>query len=362
MAVSAEGKLAQLFAFLELLSCAASVMDRSGRIVGVNERCCQMMGRHRDRIEGAMLESFYEEDPEARQSIRKGIETFEFARDMEFYLPQPDGTRRPVVSSARPLQIYGPLADYRVVTMFDITAQKDAEESVREQYHHIMDLSNTVIDQARELKSYNQDLEARVLQRTEQLRQANMSAIYMLAVAAEAKDADTGLHVRRIERYAAELARTLGVGERIASEIGYSSILHDVGKLHTPDVILKKPGPLTAEERLTMQEHTMAGERIISTDPFFATARSIARHHHENWDGTGYPDRLAKEAIPLAARIVHLVDVYDALTSARSYKISWSAERAMDHIRQSAGGMFDPELVKAFEACHAGLAKPDSAS
>ena len=156
------------------------------------------------------------------------------------------------------------------------------------------------------------------------------------------------LHVRRIERYAQSLARAAGLSITDSTEIGYSSILHDVGKLHTPDLILKKPGPLTPDERRTMETHTVTGERIISQDAFFATARAIARHHHENWDGSGYPDRLAKDAIPLPARIVHLVDVYDALTSTRPYKISWTPQRALESIRTSAGTMFDPDLVETF--------------
>ncbi|HZZ41976.1 MAG TPA: HD domain-containing phosphohydrolase [Tepidisphaeraceae bacterium] len=340
--------LEQILGVLQSLSCGASVLDRSGRIISVNERCCQMMGRHRDRIEGRLLEDFYDQDPEARANIRKGMETFEFARDMEFYLPQPDGTRRPVVSSARPLQVYGPLADFRVVTMFDITAQKNAEEQVREQYNHIVELSNTVIDQARELKAYATNLEKRVEQRTEDLRVANLQAITMLAVAAEAKDTDTGLHVRRLQHYAAHLARTLGLPDADATEIGYSAILHDVGKLHVPDQILKKPGPLTADERLEMEQHTIIGHRIISPEPFFDVARDIARHHHENFNGTGYPDRIGGENIPLPARIVHLVDVYDALTSVRPYKASWAPAEAAASIRDGAGRMFDPRLVEAF--------------
>src|SRR5206468_3740819 len=135
--------------------------------------------------------------------------------------------------------------------------------------------------------------------RTAERHEANMDAIYMLAVASESKDEDTGAHVRRLERYSRTLARELGFGEREAETVGYSAILHDIGKIHVPDHILKKPGPLTDDERRVIQEHTLAGEHILSVKPFFHMARRIARHHHENWDGSGYPDRAAGADIPV---------------------------------------------------------------
>jgi putative two-component system response regulator len=172
----------------------------------------------------------------------------------------------------------------------------------------------------------------------------------MLAIASEAKDLDTGRHVRRIQRYARLLARELGLNESDAAALGYAAVLHDVGKMHVPDHILKKPGPLTPDERREMQEHTVVGERIICDKPFFTPARRIARSHHENWDGSGYPDRLAGHQIPLEARIVHLADVYDALTSPRVYKRAWSGYDAAQVLLESSGRMFDPEVVAAFSS------------
>lgn len=352
-AAAAGSALSQFVRFLEALNCAAAVIDRAGRFVAVNDRCCQMMGRPREQIEGRAVEDFYD-DPAAREAIRQRVGSFGGSAGREFYLPLPDGTRRPVVSTARPLEADGGRrSEYGVVTMFDITEQKESERQTREQYHHIVELTDTVIEQARELKTYARDLEQRVEQRTQQLRQANLHAIYMLAVAAEAKDLDTGQHVRRIEHYSRRLATGLGWGERDAAEVGYSSILHDVGKMHVPDAILKKPGRLTEEETALMRQHTVAGERIISTDPFFTMARKIARSHHENWDGSGYPDGLAGEAIPLAARVVHVADVFDALTSDRTYKRAWAAEEAVRAIRDGSGQMFDPAVVEAFERTYA---------
>jgi HD-GYP domain-containing protein (c-di-GMP phosphodiesterase class II) len=127
-----------------------------------------------------------------------------------------------------------------------------------------------------------------------------------------------------------------------------AAILHDVGKMHVPDSILQKPGPLTPEERAVMEGHTIAAERILANRPFYAPARRVARSHHENWDGSGYPDKLAGDSIPLEARVVHLVDVYDALVNARPYKEAWPHERAVDFIRDQTGRMFEPTIVEAF--------------
>jgi len=225
---------------------------------------------------------------------------------------------------------------------------KKAEADLRNQYRIIADLSNTILSQALNLRDYSHELEERVSERTADLHRANMDALYMLAVASESKDQDTGDHVRRMQRACTLLAREMGLPAAEAERIGYSAILHDVGKIHVPDHILKKPGPLTEEERAAIQEHTVAGERILAESPFFEMARQIARSHHENWDGSGYPDRAGRLEIPVEARIVHLADVYDALTTTRVYKSAWTTEDAAGVIAESSGRMFDPEVVKAF--------------
>jgi putative nucleotidyltransferase with HDIG domain len=230
---------------------------------------------------------------------------------------------------------------------------READARLREQYTAVSRLSDTVLEQALSLKHHAHDLEAKVRERTAELEAAHLDTIFMLALASEAKDEDTGLHLRRIERSSRLLAMELGLAPRQAEALGRAAVLHDVGKMHVPDRILKKPGPLTDDERDVMREHTVAGERILLDRPFFSTARRIARSHHENWDGTGYPDRLQRDAIPLEARIVHLVDVYDALTSVRVYKPAWNAEEALRHIKSSAGTHFDPSVVRAFLHVHA---------
>ena len=145
------------------------------------------------------------------------------------------------------------------------------------------------------------------------LKDANIEAILMLARACEARDEDTGNHVMRISYYSTALAKELGLEESFIKALGVASILHDVGKIHIPDCILRKQGSLTDEERKEMKTHSLYGSKIFGDSEFFRLAKEIARWHHENWDGTGYPDGLKGKAIPISARIVRLADSYDAL-------------------------------------------------
>ncbi|MGZ8903913.1 MAG: HD-GYP domain-containing protein, partial [Methylobacter sp.] len=124
------------------------------------------------------------------------------------------------------------------------------------------------------------------------------------------------------------------------------SMLHDIGKLATPDAILKKPAELSAEEWDVMKEHPLSGVRILGNNPFYETAREISAGHHENYDGSGYPHGLSGDDIPLPARIVKIADVFDALTTQRPYKQPWPMETAIIHIESHAGMMFDPEVVE----------------
>jgi putative two-component system response regulator len=345
---SANGALESIRQLLAALNCGAALIDRGGQIVHVNARLCAMMRRTCEQVVGANVLDLYSDDAD-RAVVQKSLEHFDERAEEEFVLPLPDGKKLPIISSARPLSSRPPLSDYRIVTMIDISRQKEAEEQSREQYQLVLEMSDTLLQQALELKRYSQTLEDRVKQRTAELHDAHMDAIYMLAIASEAKDTDTGAHVRRVQKQSFELAKKMGFSSSEAESIGYSSILHDVGKIHVPDDILTKPGPLDERERARMQLHTLAGERILSASSFFERARKIARAHHENWDGSGYPDGLNRTAIPIEARIVHLVDVYDALTHERVYKPAWTQPQAMEVVQEGRGVMFDPEVVDAFE-------------
>lgn len=230
---------------------------------------------------------------------------------------------------------------------------RETQESLATQNKIMADLSDVVIEQATQLKRHADELELRVAERTADLDAAHADAVFMLAVASEQKDSATGDHIRRVESLTTGLARRLGFDRAAATAMGRAAILHDVGKLHVPDAVLQKPGPLTDAERVIVQEHTVAGERILIDRAAFAVARKIARSHHEDWAGTGYPDGLAGEAIPIEARIVHVVDVYDALVNARPYKSAWAPAAALDHMARQAGTMFDPRVIGAFVDMHA---------
>ena len=238
--------------FLEALNCGALVVSRAGQVTRANRRMCRMMQRLPRDLVGKSLIDFYDA-PESRAFILDRRANFDRPWEGEFYLPQPDGSRRPVIISSRVLGAEPPLCDLRLVTLTDISVQKHAEARLKEQYDVIANLSTTILDQAVDLKDYSHTLEARVAERTAALHEANLDAIYMLAVASEAKDEDTGRHVRRIRRYAKALAAEMGIAAGDAEEIGYSAVLHDVGKMHVPDHILKKPGPLTPAASASLQ-------------------------------------------------------------------------------------------------------------
>lgn len=174
------------------------------------------------------------------------------------------------------------------------------------------------------------------------------SAVDMLAEIAEYKDKATGGHVNRLDYYTKTTAIALGVSEEQAVLFGKASRLHDVGKVGIPDHILSKPGKLTAEEFEIIKTHTTLGANILGHDPAFELARQIALHHHERWDGQGYPDAILASGLPLVTRIVSVVDVFDAMISWRPYKQPWLISDARDAIIVGAGTQFDPEVVKAF--------------
>ncbi|MEO5329827.1 MAG: DUF3369 domain-containing protein [Magnetococcus sp. THC-1_WYH] len=186
----------------------------------------------------------------------------------------------------------------------------------------------------------------------DELEGANRRAMRMLAVAAEFKDTETGDHVKRLARQTIETALELGCSEEVALEMGQASMMHDIGKIGIPDAVLLKPGKLTADEFEVIKSHPGIGAAILSEDGNFKVALQVALSHHERWDGTGYPSGLKGEEIPLAARIVSVVDVFDALVSARPYKKAWPVADALAEIRRGSGSHFDPTVVAAFLRTH----------
>ena len=173
-----------------------------------------------------------------------------------------------------------------------------------------------------------------------------------LAVTAELRDDATGKHCFRVGRMSMLLARRAGLPEEDLAGLDLAARLHDIGKIVIPDVILLKPGRLDATEMHLMRTHTTIGADILSGGalPMLGSARVIARHHHEHWNGKGYPDGLAGEAIPVAARVAALADVYDALTHERPYKRAWPHDEAIAYIASMSGEQFDPDLTDLFLA------------
>lgn len=184
----------------------------------------------------------------------------------------------------------------------------------------------------------------------EELQNAYRDTIYRLVRASEYKDKDTGTHISRISRYSMLLAQKLGLTVQDVETIGYAAPMHDVGKIGIPDSIILKNGRLTDSEFSIIKEHTVIGALILddSKAPVLQTARTIALHHHEHWNGTGYPSGLCRELIPLYARIVAVTDTFDALTSRRPYKSPYPIDISCTIISNEKKGKFDPDIVDAF--------------
>lgn len=183
-----------------------------------------------------------------------------------------------------------------------------------------------------------------------QVQKLHLETIFRLATAAEFRDNDTGAHIQRVSMYCELIARELGLPQSRCQDILFAAPMHDVGKLGIPDAVLNKAGPLTPEERADMQRHCAIGAQILrgSDNGVIQTAERIALTHHEKWDGTGYPAKLAGADIPIEGRICAVADVFDALTSARVYKAAFPVEKAYSIIQKDSGTHFDPEVVAAF--------------
>jgi putative two-component system response regulator len=202
----------------------------------------------------------------------------------------------------------------------------------------------------KELQRQNQGLEARVTERTHELENSRLEALDHLAKVAEFHDDETGEHTKRVGLISAEIGMRMALPEEDVKLIRMAAPLHDIGKIGIAQAILKKPGKLEAEEFDLVKRHTMIGGDILanSRSPVLRLAREIALFHHERWDGSGYCSGLKGDQIPLAARIVAIADVFDALTHERPYKPAWPIDKALSEILSQRGKQFDPEVVDAF--------------
>ncbi len=205
-------------------------------------------------------------------------------------------------------------------------------------------------DRERKLRDRALLLADEVRRATAQIEARERETIHRLTRAAEFRDDETGNHILRMGQYAGVIAGELGFARDDVELMVLAAPMHDIGKVAIPDGILLKPGKLTPDEWATMRQHAVIGYEILSgsESALLRKAAEIARSHHEKFDGTGYPDSLAGDAIPLAGRIVAVGDVFDALVSRRPYKEPWPVEEALDEIVRKSGSHFDPHVVSAF--------------
>jgi HD-GYP domain-containing protein (c-di-GMP phosphodiesterase class II) len=204
-------------------------------------------------------------------------------------------------------------------------------------------------EKERQLERYASDLRETFKAeraRSDELHGSYVATVRALTNAVEARDAYTGKHAERVATYGLELATRIDPDLAAESQIEFGFLLHDVGKVAIPDGILHKPEPLSEEERALMRRHPVIGWEILQGIPFLEKAGRIVRHHHERWDGEGYPDGLRGEEIPLAARIFAVADALDAITTDRPYRPAAPLSDAREAITRGAGAQFDPHVVE----------------
>ena len=234
--------------------------------------------------------------------------------------------------------------------MTSSTRTSSGQDTVASLRARLARLEREAAARERQLEAYASDLREVFKQerlRAQELRRSYKATVLALANAVEARDAYTGRHAQRVAAYGLRIAHAAGIAVDPQVEFGF--LLHDVGKVAVPDSILFKPGPLSPEEFALMTAHPTIGWEILRHVDFLGDAKSVVRHHHEHWDGSGYPDGLAGTAIPVHARVFALADALDALTTDRPYReaVGWAEARAT--LRADAGTHFDPAIVEAYD-------------
>jgi hypothetical protein len=235
-----------------------------------------------------------------------------------------------------------------VVPVLDLVGPREPFDAIAARRLRALVQLTNLRARARELEGV---VAAQAVSRRRELEAAELDGLRRLAEAAEYRDDNTHEHTQRVGHLAALLARRVGLGDRMVWLVRQAAPLHDLGKIAIPDSILLKPGKLSDEEFEVVKTHALLGARVLAgrTSELYEVAERIVRHHHERWDGAGYPDGLAGEEIPAVARIAHVADVFDVLVHERPYKDSWSVEDAAEEIRKGAGTQFDPAVVRAFD-------------
>jgi putative nucleotidyltransferase with HDIG domain len=230
---------------------------------------------------------------------------------------------------------------------------REMREELEELRARLLDQEHAAAAKEQQLERYAADLRETFKQeraRAQELRSSYTMTVRALANAVEARDAYTGKHAERVAAYGLEIASAVGMKLSDESQVEFGFLLHDVGKVAIPDAILFKPDSLSAEEEALMRRHTVIGADIVADIDFLGSARDVIRSHHERWDGDGYPDGLAGEAIPVAARVFALADALDAVTTDRPYRAAQSLAVARKEIDRVRGTQFDPAVVDAFHS------------
>jgi response regulator RpfG family c-di-GMP phosphodiesterase len=233
-----------------------------------------------------------------------------------------------------------------------VTREEQLQARIAELESELATRTHEAAEKERQLERYAADLRETFKEeraRAQELRQSYMLTVRALASAVEARDAYTGRHAERVAAYGLQLADAYGMRLGDDPEIEFGFLLHDAGKVAVPDAILFKPGRLTPAERLIIEQHPVTGSEIVRDIAFLGAARDVIRHHHERWDGTGYPDKLAGDEIPISARIFAVADTLDALTTNRPYRRASTIAQARVIILQAVGTHFDPTVIEAFK-------------
>ncbi|ABE56996.1 response regulator receiver modulated metal dependent phosphohydrolase [Shewanella denitrificans OS217] len=238
-------------------------------------------------------------------------------------------------------------ADSKAIPIIFVTALKDAMDEAKGLELGAVDYITKPISPAVVKIRVKTHLS---LVQADELKRTRLEVIQRLGRASEYKDNETGLHVMRMSHYSQVLALAYGFSESLAEELLHAAPMHDLGKIGIPDEIMLKPGKLTAAEFEIMKTHPLIGAEIIGEcdSSLLSLAKEVALNHHEKWDGTGYPHGLKGEQIPIAARIVALADVFDALTTKRPYKEAWPLDKTLEYLKEQSGHHFEPKLVSLF--------------
>ena len=232
------------------------------------------------------------------------------------------------------------------------TSVEELKEEVERLRAALAEHEAQAADKEMQLERYAADLRETFKEeraRAQELRESYFATVRALTNAVEARDAYTGKHAERVAAYALTLGEALGQDWAGRAEVEFGFLLHDIGKVAIPDSILHKPEPLTPQERELIQQHPVTGWEIVKQVDFLGAASDVVRHHHERWDGDGYPDGLKGDDIPFAARVFAVADTLDALTTDRPYRPASEFAEARRLIREGSGTQFDPAVVEVLE-------------